>query len=700
MPSRSGWTAEDIRNAALANRGQSDEGRYDVLPDLYRGIDADVQPLSEEDQEWERLRGEAGSLEDQRLRGYFSMLTEPLLGAVNPPVGALAKLARSRPLAGALGAGIGSGVGTNEAEAGTLPPGFFSVLETAIRGAKQAKRPGREWAAFLKPGQKVRVGGVDWPLRADELEHSGLYPLLNRPASVTRDELLGQLGQRPLPEVVEFGKKRPQRLVINETDDGTIQIVDEASGRVVDDDVMSMHAAEDLIAHADGPAVTPTHYGQASYSLRGPRAGYEESLTKWNADPARAVGNVVEDPRTKRFYVLDESSEPIAGPFFTREAALLQVEQEGLTGGFSPAARHFDTDNINLLSHSRASTRETPQGRVRVVEELQSDWHQQGREKGYQGTDRLSIEQSPSSQRWFVQYDGPQGDRRDVLTLPPEGFATREEAEAARATVDQSKLPGAELQPPRAPFGDTYHELELRKQLLNAVNAGDDYLALTTGQQQVDRYGDAISQRVHRLVWGKNEDGTFSVNPMKNGVPVTIKENLDNLTPAALRRLLGKDMADRIVSRAEGGVTSGQLSGDDLAVGGTGMRLWYDERGPAYLKRLSEALGGEITEVAIPNKEVSWKIVRGDNGTYDIMFNRRRMDYGLTHREAVDRIATLQQTHGVEGAATVPALKLTPKLRAYVKQHGLPLFSAAGATLFGGKPAMDYINSRREGGGG
>lgn len=597
---------------------------------------------------------------------YGSLLTAP---------GALQLARKGAPTA----AGVyGSGVSDpSQAQGATLPPGFFSPLLTAVQRIKQGKASGPEWSRALAPGKQVDIGGVRWPIRPDEVEHSGLYPLFQRDGAVGKEEILGALENRTLPEFKELG--RPNK---------DLTRFRELQNKFGSFDNGEMEEYSNLASRFTGSdsEIVPTHYSY--HNLPGRISGYEESLTKWQPKgPPRLVTDAELMDEVRRDPNLAQEMVELAGGnrsvLTDPRAVRAHFEMTGedlrdLRDAFVPEKAHFASEP-NLLSHSRATARQTTDGKkVRVVEELQSDWHAQGKEKGYR-------DETPRDQRVIRSSEGQwhivDRDSNDIPGTSWRGYNTQEQAEAAAK--------GDPMRAPRAPYSDTYHELELRKQLLRAVEEGDDYLALTTGQQQVDRYKEGITSQVREIRFKIDDEGKYSlslVHPNGQNVAHDISgENLDSLDDQQLRRLVGKEMADKIASSQK---ASGVLSGDNLRIGGTGMRLWYDEKGPAYLRKLATALGGEVEQVRVPSRNAEYRIVQVDPN------NSRRFAVQLRSQsnrtwQTVDsnhptRESAEEFVKAVESAPhETPALKLTPKLKAYIKQHGLPLFSAAGASLFG-----------------
>jgi hypothetical protein len=119
-----------------------------------------------------------------------------------------------------------------------------------------------------------------------------------------------------------------------------------------------------------------------------------------------------------------------------------------------------------------------PKGRF--IEEIQSDWHQQGRERGYKPAGGFTELPEGYELRKFGEFD----DLRDIWKDSPEelekwgvynpnrpGFIGRI---AGHDTPEEAVQSGLEAinasRPPDAPYKDTYHELALKQQLLDTAN--------------------------------------------------------------------------------------------------------------------------------------------------------------------------------------------------------------------------------------
>lgn len=325
---------------------------------------------------------------------------------------------------------------------------------------------------------------------------------------------------------------------------------------------------------------------------------------------------------------------------------------------YEPAAHHFNELNANLLSHSRATRRQTVEGLpIRLVEEIQSDWHQQARDKGGYRT-------------------GPDANEAKIIQLENELQAARASddplayahAASIEGQLDQLRAPFDESKPPIAPFRKNYGAVELKKQLGEAIESGDEYLAWTTGEQQRDRYASALKKQVDKIHWNRNRDGTYDIIPRKGSTDVSPQVSVK---ASDLDGLLGKDIANQL--RAGEGY-SGTVQGDNLTVGGQGMRQFYDKDLLETAKKVVRQYGGnpetDIHMVKVPGSgtdrnnprtlEIERELDAMDNDPPDD--NSPEMESWLaTFEELTNELDKLTRGNPYN---EVPAIRLTPQLKA------------------------------------
>ena len=248
-------------------------------------------------------------------------------------------------------------------------------------------------------------------------------------------------------------------------------------------------------------------------------------------------------------------------------------------------------DTVREQTMVRATAR--PEKQLHV-EELQSDWGQEGREKGFRGDHKYSVEpdlrphlQVPGMPPpWAVLRDGK----------PVDTYRNRDHAENAMADYARGK----DGLVPSAPYVTStpgWTDLALKRVLREAALGGHDRIVFTPGQAQADRYD--LSKQVASLHYTPEERfGEHVVPGLLTAVdhyndPV-IRER--DVPPEKIADYVGKEMADRLLQQKKtnfAGRMTHTLSGVDLKIGGEGMKSYYDKIVPTQLKSLVKKLDPE-----------------------------------------------------------------------------------------------------------
>ena len=258
---------------------------------------------------------------------------------------------------------------------------------------------------------------------------------------------------------------------------------------------------------------------------------------------------------------------------------------------------HFPYDE-NILAFMRMDDRIDVDGKKgTLLDELQSDWHQQGKEKGYSDNAR---KQKIAQQ---IKDLGINKNIEDVNLLDLEKHGASKELEK---DFHDNYLQKA-LQVPDVPYKNNWHELGLKKAIQHAVERGDDRLYLPTGDTLADRYD--LSKQISNIKYKPLNDPLYKNNLDEPYFQVSAKDIHGNevfqkqLAQSELSDHVGKDLAKKII--ANEGVPHPylddvkQFEGLDLKVGGEGMRKYYDEIYPSYLKKFAKQYGGHVGETNI-----------------------------------------------------------------------------------------------------
>ena len=215
---------------------------------------------------------------------------------------------------------------------------------------------------------------------------------------------------------------------------------------------------------------------------------------------------------------------------------------------------HFDEPNV--LAHLRMSDRVTDGKKTLLVDEVQSDWHQAGREYGYAN---------------------PEERQKIVDKLAREEPLTDEE-EAARLM----HLKGRTV--PNAPYKEDWYQLALRRAVKEAIDGGYDRVALPTGQRVADRFD--LSKQISEVHYSGTNLKAYDLDGNEVISQTGIK-------PEDLPSYIGKETANKLLEQPKQG-TLRSLVGQDLKVGGEGMKKYYDEIYPTYLKKFGKKYGASV----------------------------------------------------------------------------------------------------------
>lgn len=300
---------------------------------------------------------------------------------------------------------------------------------------------------------------------------------------------------------------------------------------------------------------------------------------------------------------------------------------------------HFSPSNV--LAHIRTKDRTTAEGeKVLFVEEIQSDWHQKGRERGYDGEAitpediasfvkgevsaanpnketivplewkaSFSSEDNSVSElflseemakRWIEDHKkqwstkkNPNPGRIEKISNPEyvaadlNGF--RDEDTIA-PTPEESAKKAIEKRlhrVPNAPFKNTeaWASLAFKRILSIAQQDGYAFVAWGPGQVHADRYN--LSEHVDEVNYYKNGDVYMLDIKDKRGSTIDLPQPSYN--EKDLVELLGKDVATKIVN-GEGEKLAGEsnlhtLRGTNLKIGGEGHKYFYDKVLPKVLQK-------------------------------------------------------------------------------------------------------------------
>jgi hypothetical protein len=270
---------------------------------------------------------------------------------------------------------------------------------------------------------------------------------------------------------------------------------------------------------------------------------------------------------------------------------------------------HFDQPNI--LAHMRVNDRTIDGKKTLFIEEIQSDWHQAGRKKGYQS----SLEQRKAANA--IRQDGyweVRDQNGEFVTnvmdyaLPDANAEKAIEVANARIVANRPTDIRQSGMVPDAPFKTSWHELTLKRAIQEASEKGYDQIAFTTGKTQAERYD--LSKQVDYIDYKTTRSGPDIQYGLavvaKNGDSVDLPKQF--FTAKELPDIVGKEVADKIIAgQGQPGGGRMTLRGLDLKVGGEGMKGFYDQILPKSLEKLGKKFDAKVGKTEMDGVEV-WQM--------------------------------------------------------------------------------------------
>ena len=318
----------------------------------------------------------------------------------------------------------------------------------------------------------------------------------------------------------------------------------------------------------------PANTEYSDYQLPGGK-NYRERLLQLNVpkDPRNAVQAKLDKARRMQGAWPSDHPQSKAA---AAEADSLQAKLDSMperTHQPPYQSTHW-SEHPNVLAHIRMTDRNADGKRLLHVEELQSDWAQEGRDQGFHDY------KNP-----YEIFDTATG--RTVSKHPTYG----EMWDKFRSMPDEQSrgldYGSARDRPPAAPYvQNTQHwtDLALKNVLREAALGNYDGVVFTPGQAQADRYG--LEKQLDKLQYDPAER---SLRGFKDGTSIIHKTDVE---ASELPSLIGKDMTTKLMHPDNTGSTpdgnpAQELNGDDLKMGGQGMKGYYDQIVPKSVMQLA-----------------------------------------------------------------------------------------------------------------
>ncbi len=565
--------------------------------------------------------------------------------------------------------------------------GMFSAAERAAVGLKQERGSASQMLSMIK-----KAGVKD-----EEIVELGLDKFLEGNRKVSKDEIVDHLveNQITVEETVLSGAGYDLTLDGNKIGEfPTYEAAETHMKKLVDDslgenaiandwaDAFARYEIEESDASTKHASYVEPGAVEGSYRellLRLPkqrdkpqRIARFDDATFYEMPDGRWVDNQNPDLVDMSFDSID-ALRAEGAEFSTIESG--QAVKAGQSSADTYTGGHYG-EHPNVLAHIRFNERPGPNGeRVLFLEEIQSDWHQEGRKKGY-GTEPSYVIQFKIDNSYFP---GPRFSNR----ADAERFLVQREADFSG--MNKGKLKVAEEQVaagrvPDAPFKTSWHELAMKRMIRYAADNGFDSIAWTQGETQAARYD--LSKQVDEIRHqpNPNVEGRYSLVILKDGTDV-VTESL--ATPERLEQLVGKEITQKIIN-GEGRETGRDfgreksLSGLDLKVGGEGMKGFYDKMLPRMKTWKKLGLKVETHDFSDGLPE-GWKLQGGPmpGGTTGYFLTRKRGEIvGPRFASPEEAVAWLARSEYGADVNPFPAhiVHLTPDVKAKVLESGLARF--------------------------
>jgi hypothetical protein len=259
----------------------------------------------------------------------------------------------------------------------------------------------------------------------------------------------------------------------------------------------------------------------------------------------------------------------------------------------------------NYVAHMRLNDRTATDGRNGLfIEEIQSDRHQQSREKGY-GADWSKVpvyKYSDLVSKGVFPSEMHIESKPGTYSLVSADGATLETSSSLEKLKSEYDRKIGSI--PDAPFRKDWSLQMFKRALRDAVASDKKWIGWTTGDTQAARYD--LSKQVDYIDYRQVGTDKYDVSVVgKNGSDLFSETGINK---SRVSDVVGKEIADKMV-KGEGQSGGGRMTlrGLDLKVGGEGMKGFYDEILPKEVKKYVKQWGAEVTKSNVPESEI-WRV--------------------------------------------------------------------------------------------
>lgn len=597
---------------------------------------------------------------------------------------------------------------------------FYSPLQKAISNSKFEKMPAKHWADKFGNGEEARsIKLKEWLLNE------------RQSTSITKAEIIDYILQNSIKievitkqEIKEFTTSDIEDIKVNYDGSGTwvvkikdIDTIEFPLDKADDKAEAALHAIE--LVNYDNAQKRSLKPKYDTYQLPGDKDDYTEVLIILDTDKPKEFENdivLVEQDSYGDWVIHTTDKVKWRMPDATsKEEALKQFDEKLNSGKWLKkktiankdvyTSRHWD--EANVLLHLRFNTRIDIQGqKVLFIEEIQSDWAQDGRRQGFIHNKGYAITKDLSS--------------TPIEILPSEKEALNRMFEIERETGKKHSVhslhSGNIITAPFVTDTNDWVKLGLKYALLFAIKGNAQYLSWINGDQQNERY--ALANAVKSIQYAKSTDGNTIILSVTDIAGNEIKYNT-SITLKEIEDYLGKEIAEKIkdgigtykapLQRSLSDIPEIlTIEGENLKVGGKGMIDFYDKIVPNVLTALVKKVAGynpTIETLYIPSEELKLDAIQYDGtqdvstlpgnyyineGDWIVLLNGQMVWFDnipLTKREAIDMYkniaseADMQIVENTNGMFENKGIKITTQLKRVITNDGIPIFEQGGQII-------------------
>jgi len=318
----------------------------------------------------------------------------------------------------------------------------------------------------------------------------------------------------------------------------------------------------------------------------------------------------------------------------------------------------------NPLVHIRFNERTDINGnKVLFLEEIQSDWHQGGRQQGYRN--KNFNRKSLLSEK----------ERLQAEVLSTSDTVRRDEAHKRLKEITKELTLGA-TRVPNAPFKKSWPLLAVKRMVRYAAENGFDKVAWTTGKHQSDRYdiGELIDVDTVYVTEVKENKYDIEIHTVYDEVATDA-----NKTISQIRAMYGPEFAEKVANQEVG---FKEYPGEQLVWVNEGMSSFYDKMLPSMLNKEFNKKKWGNAKVEVSN--ITDPIERGKG--YTIAVNGQPT-FGFDSKvEAEQELASLQTKNTsntlelidnskLDVSKNVLSLPITTQMKNKALSEGMPKFS-------------------------